>query len=116
MFVTAILQNHWVSLHLWVFSLKWSLLLLGLLTESLDETRLMGASPEIPPMFVTSTYRSTELHYTFGNATVSADFVGISIFRIAWITPHIWVFNLKGSLCLLAQPKESLGYTTPMGV
>ena len=116
MFVTAILQNHWVSLHLWVSSLKWSLLLLGLLTESLDHTRLMGASPEIPPMFLTSTYRSTELHYTFGNATISADFVGISIFRIAWITPHIWVFNLKGGLCWLAQPKESLGYTTPMGV
>ena len=42
---TANLENHWVSLHLWVSSLKWSLLLLGLLTESLDHTRLMGASP-----------------------------------------------------------------------
>ena len=116
MLVTANLQNHWVSLHLWVSSLKWSLLLLGLLTESLDHTRLMGASPEIPPMFLTSTYRSTELHYTFGNATISADFVGYLYFQNRWVTPHIWVFNLKGSLCWLAQPEESLGYTTPMGV
>ena len=45
MLVTAKFENHWVSLHLWVSSLKWSLLLLGLLTESLDQTTLMGASP-----------------------------------------------------------------------
>ena len=45
MLVTANFQNHWVSLHLWVSNLKWSLLLLGLVTESLDHTRLMGASP-----------------------------------------------------------------------
>ena len=91
MLVTANLQNHWVSLHLWVSSLKWSLLLLGLLTESLDHARLMGASPEIPPMFVTSTYRSTELHYTFGNATISADFVGYLYFQNRLVTPHMGV-------------------------
>ena len=35
--------NQWVSLVLWVSSLKCSLLLLGLLTESVDHIRLMGA-------------------------------------------------------------------------
>ena len=116
MLVTANLENHWVSLHLWVSSLKWSLLLLGLLTESLDQTTLMGGSPLVQPMFVNSTYRSTQLHYTFDNATISADFVGYLYFQYHWVTPHIWVFNLKDSVCWLAQPEESLGYTTPMGV
>ena len=35
--------NHWVSLVLWVSSLKFSLLLLGVLTESVDHIRLIGA-------------------------------------------------------------------------
>ena len=33
-----------------------------------------------------------------------------------WVTPHPWVCHLKCSPCLLALPKESLGYTAPMGV
>ena len=37
------LQNHRALLYLWVLSLKCSLLLLGLVTESLDHTRLIGA-------------------------------------------------------------------------
>ena len=92
-----------------------SLLLLGLLTESLDHTRLMGAQPKVRPMFVSSTYRITELHYTYGNATLSADYVGNLHFQNHWVTPHIWVSNLKGSLNWLALPTESLGYTTLMG-
>ena len=50
MLVTANLENHWVSLHLWVSSLKWSLLLLGLLTESLDQTTFNG------PLTLSSAY------------------------------------------------------------
>ena len=69
------LQNHWVTLHLLVSSLKCSLLLLGLLTESLDHTRLMGAPPKVQLMLVSSTYRITKLHYTYGNATLSKDYV-----------------------------------------
>ena len=37
-----------------VSSLKCSLLLLGLLTESLDHTRLMGAQSKVKRMFVSS--------------------------------------------------------------
>ena len=62
MLFTPNLQNHRVSLHMWVSGLKSSILLLGLLTESLDHTRLMGAAPKVWPMFVSSTYRITELH------------------------------------------------------
>ena len=54
------LGNHRAFLYLWVSSLKCSLLLLGLVTESLDHTRLIGAPPKVQPMFVSSTYRITE--------------------------------------------------------
>ena len=90
--------------------------MLGLLTESLDHTRLMGAPPKVRPMFVSSTYRITELHYTYGNATLSADHVGYFYFENYWLTPHIWVSNLKGSLCWLPLPLESLGLASLMGV
>ena len=33
-----------------------------------------------------------------------------------WVTLYPWVCHLKCSLCLLALPNESLGYTAPMGV
>ena len=60
------LQNHRALLYLWVSSLKCSLLLLGLVTESLDHTRLIGAQPKVQPMFVTSTYGISELHCKYG--------------------------------------------------
>ena len=60
----------------WGPSLKCSVWLLGLLTESLDYTRLMDAPPKVLPMFVSSTYRITELHYTYGYAMLSAADVG----------------------------------------
>ena len=70
MLFTGNLQNHIVSLHVWVSTVKWSFLLVGLLTESVEHTRRMGAPPKVQPMFVTSTYRIIELHYTYGNATL----------------------------------------------
>ena len=76
----------------------------------------MGAPPKVRPMFVSSTYRITELHYTYGNATLSADYVGYLYFDNYWLTPHIWVSNLKGSLCWLALPTELLGYIKLIGV
>ena len=97
-----------------MFSLKCSLLLLGLLTESLDLTRLMIASTKVDLMFLSGTYRLTELHYTYGNATLSADYVGYLYFENHWVNPCKWVSNPKDSLCWLALPRESLGYTTLM--
>ena len=57
------LQNHWVTLHLLVFSLRCSLWLLCLLTQSLDHTRIMGAS-------------QSALHHTYRCATLRAACVG----------------------------------------
>ena len=34
-------------------------------------------------------YKITELHYTYGNATLSADYVGYLYFENYWLTPHI---------------------------
>ena len=76
----------------------------------------MGAPPKVQLMFVSSTYRITGLHYTYGSATLSAAYVGYLYFLNHWVTLHIWVSNLKGSLCWLALPTESLGCTTLMGV
>ena len=76
----------------------------------------MGAPPTVQLMFVSSTYRITGLHYTYGSATLSAAYVGYLHLLNHWVTQHIWVSNLKGSLCWLALPTESLGYTTLMGV
>ena len=67
-------------------------------------------------MLVSSTYRITELHYTYGNATLSADYVGYLYFENYWLTPHKWLSNLKANLCWFALTTELLGYTTLMGV
>ena len=65
-------------------------------------------------MFVCSTYRITGAHYTYGSATLSAAYVGYRYFLNHWVTPNIWVFNRKFSLCWFSLPTESLGYTTLM--
>ena len=75
----------------------------------------MGVPPEVQP-FIVKSYRITELHYNYGNATLSAHYVGYLYFQNYWFTPHIWVSNLKGSLSWLALPTELLRYTTLMGV
>ena len=95
-----------------MFSRKCSLLLLGLLTDSLDLTRLMGDPTKVHLMFL----RLTELHYTYGNATLSADYVGYLYFENHWVTPYKCVSNPKDTLCWLALPRESMGYTTLIGV
>ena len=66
----------------------------------------MGAPPKVEHMFVSSTYGISELHYTYGNATLSAEYVGILHFKNHRVTPHIWVSNLRGSLNLLALPTD----------
>ena len=55
----------------------------------MDHIRLMGAPPNVQPTLVSSTYRITELHYTYGNATLSADYVGYLYFQNHWVTPYI---------------------------
>ena len=76
----------------------------------------MGPPTKVHLMFLSSTYRLTELHYTYGNATLSGNNVGYLYFQNHWVTPYKWVSNAKDSLCWLALPRNSLGYTTLIGV
>ena len=69
-------QNQLVTLNLSVSSPKCNVCLLGLLTKLLDYSRLMDAPHKIFPLFVSSTYRITKLHYTYGYASLSAAYVG----------------------------------------
>ena len=89
------LQSHWTTLHVWVSNINRCLCLEALPTESLVYTTLIGVQPQMQPMTVMSTYAITGSHKNYGCLTIS-------------VTPHIWVCNLKGSLCWLALPKESL--------
>ena len=63
------LRNHCVTLNLMVSSLKCSLWSLGLLTESLDHTRLMVALATVQLMLA-------GLHQTSGCPTLTAAYVG----------------------------------------
>ena len=84
----------------WVYSLKWCLCLLGLLTESDGYNTLMGAPPYVQP----------------GSATLSAAYIAYSLLQNHWVSLHQWVSNLNSSLCWLALPLESKCYTLLMGV
>ena len=97
-FSNLYLQNYWVTLHILVSSLKCSPFILGLLTESLDYTRLMDAPPEVQPMFVSSTYRTTGLHYTNGCPTLRAAYVCKLELRNRWVTLLLLVSKLKCSI------------------
>ena len=76
----------------------------------------MGAPTKVHFMFLSCTYRLTELHYTYGNPTLSADYVGCLYFETHGVTPCNWVSNPKDSLCWLALPREPLGYTTLISI
>ena len=58
----------------------------------------MGAPPKVQPMFVSSTYRISELNYTYGNATLSSAYVDYLQFQNHLLTPHFCVSNVKFSL------------------
>ena len=97
-FYELFLRNHWVTLHLLVSILKCSLWFLGLLIESLDHTTLLGAPPTVQLMFVSSTYRITGLHYTYGSATLSAAYVGYLYVENHRVTLQLLVRHLKQNL------------------
>ena len=45
----------------------------------------MGNQPKVQPIIVCSTNRMTELHYTYGRATLSAAFVGYLYLGNHWL-------------------------------
>ena len=65
------IRNHWDTQHLWVCKLNCSLCLLGVPTQLLGYTTLIGVEPELQPMFFRSTYIITGLNYTYRCATFS---------------------------------------------
>ena len=101
------LHNYWVTLHLWVPNLKCSLCLLALPTESLGYATLLGALPSVQPLFVSSTYRITELDYTYECATLKAGHVCKLSLQNFWFTQKLWLHHLKS--CHFR--KALLGYT-----
>ena len=56
----------------------------------------MGVPPEVQP-FIVKSYRIIELHFKYGNATLSADYVGYLYFQNHWVTPYIWVSTLRAA-------------------
>ena len=56
----------------------------------------MSVQPEVQ-LFIVKSYRITELHYNYGNATLSADYVGYLYFHNHWVTPYIWVSTLRAA-------------------
>ena len=89
------------SFQKWVSNLVNSQCLLALPTQSLYYTSLMGAPPYLQPMLVTSFYRFTRWHCTYGWPTLSAPYVGWLYLQNQWVTPHLWVCSFKCSVCLL---------------
>ena len=70
------LQNYRFTPNLSVPLFKCNLSLYTLLTKSLGYTTLMGVQYSVQPMFVSSTYRTTGLQYTYWSHTFSAGYVG----------------------------------------
>ena len=56
----------------------------------------MGVQPEVQPLIVKS-YRITDLHYNYGNATLSAHYVGYLYFQNHLVTLYIWVSTLRAA-------------------
>ena len=69
------LQNYWFLPHLAVPYFNWNVSLYNLLKKSLAYTTLMGVQYYMQPMFVSSTYRTTGLQYTYRSPTFSAGYV-----------------------------------------
>jgi len=91
--------NYWVTLHLYVSNLKYNLWSLALPTGSLCNTTLMGWQLSAQPMLVISAYRIAVLDYSNGCATSSAPYLCKHYLGNHWVVLHLWVSNLKCSLC-----------------
>ena len=110
------IQNHCLTLHLWVRHLKGSLSFDDLPRQSLGYTAPMGVEPSKQPMLINSTYTITVLHQSYGCPILIAAHVGYVYLPNHQVTLHIWVSKLKCSLCWLALLSESMVSTLPMGV
>ena len=110
------LEDHCVALHLWVSNRKCTLTWFLPSTESVGETTYMGVQLKVQPILVGSMFSITVLHQSYGCATLIAAHVGYVYLPNHQVTLHIWVSNVKSTLCLLPFPSESMGYTSLTGV
>ena len=111
-----------------VHHLKCNLYLLALPTESLAYTKcnvclytrcpkavvfttLMGVQHYLQSLFLSSTFRTTGLQYSYRDATFSVASVCKLFLENYWVILHLQVSNLKCNLCLLALPTGLLGHT-----
>ena len=67
-------------------------------------------------MLVTYSFRNTGIYFTYGCPALNAAYDGKHYLQVHWSKLQVWVSNLTWSLCLLAVPSESLGYTTLISV
>jgi len=67
----------------------------------------MGAPRYVQFLFVSYTYGTTVLHYTYVWATFSAADVCYLYLENFWVTLLLWVRHLTCSLCWLPLPRES---------
>ena len=108
------LQNNWVTLHLLMRHLKWSLCWLPQPLEWLSLNSLMGVQPSVERMLVRFTLRITELHYTCGcQPLVNAYLYQLYLQKLC-VTLNLLVSSLKCSLWLLGLLTESLDHTRLM--
>ena len=75
----------------------------------------MGVQYYVQPMFVSCTYGTTGLQYTFRSPTLSTAYVSKIFLQNYRVTLHFWLSNLRCNLCLLVLPTGLLGYTTLIG-
>ena len=116
------LQNYWVTLNLWVSNLHYNLYFLAPPTGLLGYTTLIGAlsytqdmfvcstynkingcikntgaPPYMPAMFVTFTYRITELDYPYECRSLSAYVCKLYLLN-NWFPLHLWIRHITCSL------------------
>ena len=60
----------------------------------------MGASPYVPPTFLTFTYRITELDYAYGCSSLSAAYVCKLYLLNNWFPQQLWIRHFTSSLGL----------------
>ena len=83
------LQNHWLTLYFSVPYLKCNLCLYTLCPKSVGYTILMGVQHYLQPMFVSSTYRTIGLQYSYRGATLKATYVCKLFLENYWVTLHL---------------------------
>ena len=99
-------QNQWVMLHSWVSNLKCSLCWLALPSESLGYRTHMAIKTLVQSMFVKSAFGITCLVSSYQCYLKCSLYLLVVHLQNHCVTLHLWVSNLRRSICLSALPTE----------